>query len=183
MKNLIIGINLIFLNFLAYSQSSTLIVELLTEKDTFYLNENLILNVRLSNPNSTNIFIPDTFNVSSNICPNGLEENTTGGNIFFNLQPISKWCQITIEELVLIESMKFIELKTNSSKTFSYDFGKHINKLLLIDCDSLGIKTDKKYTIGIEYSFYDTREKYSREKNIFTGKVKSNLIEIEICKH
>lgn len=182
MKYLLLVLSLISLNIIAYSQSNKLTVELKSNRDIFYENENLVLNVKLSNPNLISLYIPDTFNVSSNICANGLENVVTGGNIFFNLQPISNWCSLVIEDMVLVENEKYFEIKPNSSRTFSYDFGKHINEIFPPACDTLGIKLNVKYSIQAEYTAYsDTL--FQCDKDLFIGTAKSNVIKLEIRKH
>ncbi len=181
MKYLLLVLSFISLNIITYGQSNKLTVELISNKDVFYENENLVLNVKLSNPNLISLYIPDTFNVSSNICANGLENVVTGGNIYFILQPISNWCSLVIEDLILVETEKYIEIKPNSSCVFSYDFGKHINEMFPPACDTLGIKLNTIHSIQAEYTAHSDTVNES-DIDLFIGTVKSNVIKLEIRK-
>jgi hypothetical protein len=178
MKYLVLIISLLFLNTFTFSQSNSLLVHLSSEEEVFYVNESLVLSIKLTNPSKTSIYIPDTFNVSSNICSNGLEEFISGGNIIFNLQPISDFCSLFIEDQTIVPIDNFIELKPNYSYTFKYDFGKHINKVNYLDCDTLGIKLNEKYTIRTEYIYYNNLVR--NDKVFYSGKAESNVLELEI---
>ena len=182
MKYLLLVLSFIVLNNFTFGQSNTLIVELKSDREVFYESENLVLSVKLTNPNLISLYIPDTFNVSSNICANGLEHVVYGANIFFNLQPVSNWCTVVIEDMLTFEANKFIELKPNSSRTFTYNFGKHLNEILKVDCDTLGIKFNKEYSIQAEYYFGDYVVHEDKDKVIYSGAAKSNLIKLEIRK-
>jgi hypothetical protein len=160
-------------------EHSTLVLELVIEKDTFLNSEPILLTARVQNKSQSTIYVPKSFVVTSNLLPNGESGTISGGGLIkFQVQPISPWLQLHIENTSLVEPVKFIKLKPNQTYDFKYDLGRHFKTMnqLGSEDDSLQIRTQKSYLIQATYE--NIWEYKKQPSQTFKGKIQSNQLSI-----
>ena len=86
----------------------------------------MVFIARITNVSKRNIFIQDSFSVTSNIYPNGANGDTLATGFHFELQPIDNFGSISAENDILLWPEKFIQLAPNNSKDFVIDISRHI---------------------------------------------------------
>ncbi len=153
------------------AQSLVLVVS--SEQDTFFLGHRMTVNAKLTNTSSNSISIPIHYTMTSNLFPNGTYADSVfqGGSFYLQMDSLSRFSSITIENLLYKKENQFLEIKPRSSINFKLDVGSHLNSFNQeIDRDSLKIKKGNYYLLQFIYSFT------SKEANIFNGKVISNQI-------
>jgi hypothetical protein len=148
------------------------------DKDTFLLDDKIIVNAQLLNKTNEIVIIPANYTLTSNLYPNGVSNDKplSGGTFNFQISPVSKWTGIYIEDLVVQEENKFISIKPNSVANFEIGIGEHVNsfnKNIDRSTDSLKIKGGFDYNLQMTYS-----NKATEAKNIFNGQVQSNKIKV-----
>ena len=160
-----------------FSQTSVLTMKILTKGDTLELGETFDLTIRLQNIGTSDLFIPDSISVSSSLFPNGIKQHVTGGLIKIDVEKLSGFSGIFIEDIVITPST-FIELKPNECKEFTYDFGNEIiQHVRQIDSD-LTIKRDMNYDLKISYS--NSTIYNLKPKSTFIGTIKSEVVKLYV---
>ena len=154
-------------------------IRIKTTKDTFSISEPINIQVTVINNSAKSIFLPADFYVTSNLLPNGLENPISGFNLNFEIEPVSNWTAVHIENTSLILPRDFLKIRPKKSRTFTYDIGKHIryiNKRLTTD--SLRISTNLTYTISTQLN-NSWKDKKHEEKSLI-GKYESGVLNLYI---
>ncbi len=158
-----------------FSQLIDLKIE--TRLDTVKISEELTINIEIKNVSNKSIFIPADFFVTSNILPNGLENNVRGFYMNFTINPVSTWSTIHIENTGRSNYNEFLKIKPQAVKKFSYDLNQHINYFNNnLTTDSLKVPLNKQITISAQY--FNNRLKPRREDRTAVKKVSSNPVNI-----
>jgi hypothetical protein len=150
------------------------------DKDTFSLDDKIIVNAQLHNKTNEIVIIPGNYTLTSNLYPNGSSNDKalSGGSFDFQISPMSKWAKVFIEDLVIQKENKFISISPDSVADFAIDIGEHIKSYKKFSDgsnDSLKIKAGFDYSLQMTYS-----NKTTGCKNIFNGRVQSNKIKISL---
>lgn len=174
--------NLFFIIYLLFCHSLTqklndlreenkqLELKLKVSKDTFDISEKLILSVSLKNISRKILYIPDTFSVTSNFYPQGIDATKwNGANIHFEVQPISSWAGIYVENMYVIDVKKFIKLYPLQEIVLQYNIREHLARFYG-ENEKAYLQSNKKYTIKCYY-FYNGKKYKSK---MFFGKTNSD---------
>ncbi len=152
-----------------------------SKSDTVKLSNQLLIEIEIKNISEGPVYIPHDFFVTSNILPNGLENNVRGFYVHFDIEPVSSWATIHIENTARSNYNEFIKLKPKGTKTFSYDLNRHIKYHHdRLSTDSLKVPLNTKLTISAQ--FFNNREKPKREDKTATKKTLSNDLNIVLVK-
>jgi hypothetical protein len=148
-----------------------------SETDTFFLGNKMTIDAAIHNKTNKAIAVPNTFSLTSNLYPNGVDQNFFGGLFNLKISPLSEWSQIFIEDLVLTKDTDCSIIRPDSSINFQIDIGNHINSFNKeIKDSSLQIKSGETYTLQLTY----TNESNGNCQNLFKGKLESNTIKVFI---
>lgn len=137
---------------LCLAKSQDLRVEISTPKTIFKINKKLPLIVKLTNTSEEPIKIPQGMSATSNLLPNGLEDNRAAVNIEFELEGIEEVAML-IENLTYHIPTKYLTLKANESINYSYDLSKHfkqVKTLLTKEYKNFPLKIRATLTINYE---------------------------------
>lgn len=148
-----------------------------TDSDTIRISEELIIEIQIENISDKAIFIPSDFFVTSNILPNGLENNVRGFYLNFNIEPVNSWSAVHIENTARSNYTEFIKLRPNETEKFEYDLNQHIRYLnSRIKTDSLKVPLNTQLSISSKY--YNSRTKPKRSDRTATSTIDSNKLQV-----
>ena len=187
MKYLLLFImNILTLNASAQSREAgspieTIIkIELVKESDTLYSDRPYQLYLKIKNISKKAIYIPKEVDLISNLYPNGEDIIWDGGIADLNIDPMSAWAAIHVENTIESEPQKFIKIKPNASvKLPLVDLSSHIQRFNeSIDSEDLKIKSDTVYKLQVSYK--NSWKKKGREEQSFVGNATSQEVTVYI---
>lgn len=147
-----------------------------TDSDSIKLGNPLIININIKNISNKEIYLPNEFNFTSNLLPNGQSKNISGLNINFNIEPVNNFQSIFIEDLVYHKTQNFRLIKPNETWIVKYDLHYDIGLInSLPDSNPPAIMVNNYYSIE---STLTNSEKNIADKTIVIGKIISNKIKI-----
>ena len=146
--------------------------------DTFILGDKMFLEAKIINNSKKPVIIPKNYSLTSNLYPNGNSNDRLfkGGLFKLQIDTVSQWTAIHIEEMFITKETEFITLKPDSSTRFKIDVGDHINSYNQeTSNDSLKIKSGSFYTLQLTYS-----SGIDNIQNEFKGHLVSNKVRMVI---
>ena len=154
------------------------VVRLSAEQDTFLYPGPIQLKIAVINKSKDVVYIPKVFSLTSNLYPNGVNNREdNGARINFEIQPVSKWQVMHIENLSSSQPLDFIKLRSSARKDFIIDIEPHLKQFIQTDLsDTVGIALNKVYQVKVKYQ---NLWRYQRKpEQTFIGEEISNQVTI-----